>query len=159
MGRTARWPPVADEAPADLRALHLADSVAVDPHKWLYAPLEAGCVLVRAIPTLLREPSPIIRLLPLRRGGAQLRGSRSAELARLPRAEGVARTAQAGRAGYGSMIGDDIRLSRRLHAARHDHPELEAYTQSLSINTFRFVPASLHATRRDALTLPRTSTS
>jgi len=25
-----------------------ADSVVLDPHKWLYAPLEAGCVLVRA---------------------------------------------------------------------------------------------------------------
>ena len=34
-------------APADLRALRSADSVAVDPHKWLYAPLEAGCALVR----------------------------------------------------------------------------------------------------------------
>jgi glutamate/tyrosine decarboxylase-like PLP-dependent enzyme len=35
------------DAPDDLRALTGADSVAVDPHKWLYAPLEAGCVLVR----------------------------------------------------------------------------------------------------------------
>ena len=35
------------DAPADLRALVEADSVAVDPHKWLYAPLEAGCALVR----------------------------------------------------------------------------------------------------------------
>jgi glutamate/tyrosine decarboxylase-like PLP-dependent enzyme len=35
------------DAPADLRMLSLADSVAMDPHKWLYAPLEAGCVLVR----------------------------------------------------------------------------------------------------------------
>ena len=35
------------EAPDDLRGLTLADSVAVDPHKWLYAPLEAGCALVR----------------------------------------------------------------------------------------------------------------
>jgi glutamate/tyrosine decarboxylase-like PLP-dependent enzyme len=34
------------EAPDDLRGLSLADSVAVDPHKWLYAPLEAGCALV-----------------------------------------------------------------------------------------------------------------
>ena len=34
-------------APDDLRALAEADSVAVDPHKWLYAPLEAGCALVR----------------------------------------------------------------------------------------------------------------
>src|SRR4029453_18139867 len=35
------------DAPPDLHALALADSVAVDPHKWLYAPLEAGCALVR----------------------------------------------------------------------------------------------------------------
>ena len=35
------------EASADLRGLALGDSVAVDPHKWLYAPLEVGCVLVR----------------------------------------------------------------------------------------------------------------
>jgi aromatic-L-amino-acid/L-tryptophan decarboxylase len=35
------------DAPGDLRALTGADSVAVDPHKWLYAPIEAGCALVR----------------------------------------------------------------------------------------------------------------
>src|ERR1700733_9267001 len=35
------------DAPADLGRLREADSVAVDPHKWLYAPLEAGCALVR----------------------------------------------------------------------------------------------------------------
>ncbi|HSH45889.1 MAG TPA: pyridoxal-dependent decarboxylase, partial [Longimicrobiales bacterium] len=29
------------------RGLERADSVAVDPHKWLYAPIEAGCTLVR----------------------------------------------------------------------------------------------------------------
>src|SRR5690606_24922646 len=35
-------------APRDLaEGIALADSVAVDPHKWLYAPLEAGCALVR----------------------------------------------------------------------------------------------------------------
>src|SRR4029078_3406352 len=42
------------EAPADLRGLTAADSVAVDPHKWLSAPLEAGCALVRD-PTALRN--------------------------------------------------------------------------------------------------------
>ena len=41
-------------APESLRALNEADSVAVDPHKWLYAPLEAGCVLVRRPDDLLR---------------------------------------------------------------------------------------------------------
>ena len=35
------------DAPDDLKALAEADSVAVDPHKWLYAPLEVGCCLVR----------------------------------------------------------------------------------------------------------------
>jgi aromatic-L-amino-acid decarboxylase len=38
---------VLPDAPAALRGMHEADSVAVDPHKWLYAPLEAGCALVR----------------------------------------------------------------------------------------------------------------
>src|SRR4029079_9308158 len=40
------------DAPDELRALAGADSVAVDPHKWLYAPLEAGCALVRAAEAL-----------------------------------------------------------------------------------------------------------
>src|SRR5690606_12785343 len=35
------------EAPPDLKALALADSVALDPHKWLYVPIEAACTLVR----------------------------------------------------------------------------------------------------------------
>ncbi len=30
-----------------LRGLHLADSIALDPHKWLFQPFEIGCVLVR----------------------------------------------------------------------------------------------------------------
>src|SRR6187200_1334579 len=43
----------AEDAPADLAAIGVADSIAVDPHKWLYAPLEAGCALVRD-PEMLR---------------------------------------------------------------------------------------------------------
>src|SRR5206468_2949637 len=30
-----------------LDGLELADSVTLDPHKWLYQPIECGCVLVR----------------------------------------------------------------------------------------------------------------
>src|SRR5690606_23851738 len=44
----------APNAPERLRGLALADSVALDPHKWLYTPLEAGCVLVRDPAALLR---------------------------------------------------------------------------------------------------------
>jgi glutamate/tyrosine decarboxylase-like PLP-dependent enzyme len=42
------------DASDDLKALAEADSLAVDPHKWLYAPLEAGCILVRE-PAHLRD--------------------------------------------------------------------------------------------------------
>jgi glutamate/tyrosine decarboxylase-like PLP-dependent enzyme len=41
------------------------------------------------------------------------------------------------------MIGDDIRLSREMHAQMAAHPEMEACTQSLSISTFRYVPTDL----------------
>jgi aromatic-L-amino-acid/L-tryptophan decarboxylase len=32
---------------AQLRGIELADSVTLDPHKWLFQPIEAGCLLVR----------------------------------------------------------------------------------------------------------------
>jgi glutamate/tyrosine decarboxylase-like PLP-dependent enzyme len=58
------------DAPSDLRALTTADSVAVDPHKWLYAPLEAGCALVRE-PAVSRDGR---RSSPLRRAGVDHAG-------------------------------------------------------------------------------------
>ncbi|MEO8578475.1 MAG: aminotransferase class V-fold PLP-dependent enzyme, partial [Gemmatimonadales bacterium] len=42
------------DASEDLKALSGANSVAVDPHKWLYAPIEAGCSLIRD-QSLLRQ--------------------------------------------------------------------------------------------------------
>ena len=42
------------EAPKALESIALADSVALDPHKWLYAPIEAACTLVRD-PEALRK--------------------------------------------------------------------------------------------------------
>lgn len=33
--------------PGLLKGLHLADSVTIDPHKWFYAPLDAGALLVK----------------------------------------------------------------------------------------------------------------
>jgi glutamate/tyrosine decarboxylase-like PLP-dependent enzyme len=41
------------------------------------------------------------------------------------------------------MISDDISLSRKLFEQVRLYPELEPLTQSLSIATFRFVPADL----------------
>ena len=48
-----------------------------------------------------------------------------------------------GRSGYVASIAEDMRLSRRLHELFQRHPQFEALTQSLSIATFRYVPAEL----------------
>jgi aromatic-L-amino-acid/L-tryptophan decarboxylase len=131
--------------PPDLQALRLADSVAIDPHKWLYAPLEAGCILVRD-PDALRntfsyhppyyhfgdEPINYVDF-----GPQNSRGFRALKVWLALR--------QVGREGYVRMIGDDIRLSQRLHAHAGEHPELDACTQSLSITTFRYVPQDLRS--------------
>ncbi len=129
--------------PDDLQALRLADSVAVDPHKWLYAPLEAGCILVRN-PEKLRnafayhppyyhfgeEATNYVDF-----GPQNSRGFRALKVWLALR--------QVGRDGYVRMIGDDIALSERLRASVAAHPELEVRTQGLSITTFRYIPADL----------------
>jgi len=135
------------EAPDDLHALALGDSIAVDPHKWLYAPLEAGCVLVRE-PHRLAEtfrytPSyyhfgtegdePPINYYEL--GPQNSRGFRALKV--------WLGLQQAGREGYVRMIGDDCRLAAALHRQVAAHPELEAATLGLSIATFRYVPRDL----------------
>ena len=131
--------------PADLAALSLADSVAVDPHKWLYAPLEAGCVLVRDREKLRnafsyhppyyhfgQEATNYVDF-----GPQNSRGFRALKVWLGLR--------HVGRAGYLKMLGDDIRLSGRMHTLVSAHPELEPLTQALSITTFRYVPPDLRA--------------
>ena len=131
------------DASADLRALSLADSVAIDPHKWLYAPLEAGCVLARDGDRLRaafayhppyyhfgEEATNYVDI-----GPQNSRGFRALKVWLALR--------QVGREGYVRMIGDDIRLTQALHAAVSEHPELEPFTLALSISTFRYVPRDL----------------
>jgi glutamate/tyrosine decarboxylase-like PLP-dependent enzyme len=133
------------EAPPELRGIAEADSVALDPHKWLYAPAEAGCALVREGQALLDAFSyrpPYYHLAreqedePLNYfeyGPQNSRGFRALKVWLALR--------QVGREGYAEMIGDDIRLARELYRLVDDEPELEAGTTSLSITTFRYVPA------------------
>lgn len=131
------------DAPADLRILSLADSVAMDPHKWLYAPLEAGCVLVRDAERLRaafayhppyyhfgEEATNYVDV-----GPQNSRGFRALKVWLALR--------QVGRDGYVRMIGDDVRLTRELHELVSRHPELEPFTLALSISTFRYVPGDL----------------
>lgn len=131
--------------PHDLGALHCADSVAVDPHKWLYAPLEAGCVLVRD-PEALR--GAFAYHPPYYHFGEQATNyvDLGPQNSRGFRALKVWLALQhAGREGYVRMIGDDIALAAHLRDAIVAHPALELFTQGLSIVTFRYVPDDLRA--------------
>jgi aromatic-L-amino-acid decarboxylase len=135
---------VLTDAAASLKALSLADSVAVDPHKWLYAPIEAGCALVRNQQHLhdAFEFHPVYYKFDgaaedpptnFHEWGPQnSRGFRALKVWMTMR--------QVGRDGYQRMIADDCDLARELHELAAQHDELEALTLSLSIATFRYVP-------------------
>lgn len=140
---------VLPDASPDLLGLRLADSIALDPHKWLYSPLEAGCALVRnpnhLVETFSHHPTyynfdgiqedPPINYYAF--GMQNSRGFRALKVWLALR--------QVGRTGYIQMIGDDIALAQALYTAIDAHPELQAVTQHLSITTFRFVPSDLPA--------------
>jgi len=132
-------------APPELKGLESADSVAVDPHKWLYAPLEAGCALVRnssALRNAFSYHPPYYSfegegLNYYDIGPQNSRGFRALKI--------WVALQQAGAAGYREMIQDDITLARYLYDLAMDHPELEAITHHLSITSLRYVPQELRA--------------
>jgi glutamate/tyrosine decarboxylase-like PLP-dependent enzyme len=133
-----------------LKGLTEADSIALDPHKWLYSPLEAGCVLVRnpnhLVETFSHHPAyynfdglqedPPINYYEF--GLQNSRGFRALKV--------WLGLSQVGREGYIQMIGDDIALAQALYKAVGRYPELQAETQNLSITTFRFVLSDLSYT-------------
>lgn len=132
-------------APAELKGLQSADSVALDPHKWLYAPLEAGCALVRnrsALTNAFSYHPPYYNfegegLNYYDMGPQNSRGFRALKV--------WLALQHAGATGYREMIQDDIILARYLYDLAADHPELEAITHHLSITTLRYVPPELRA--------------
>jgi aromatic-L-amino-acid/L-tryptophan decarboxylase len=134
---------VLPDAPAEFAGLSEADSLAVDPHKWLYAPLEAGCALVRDVqklreafsyhPAYYHFGDEAINYYDL--GPQNSRGFRALKV--------WLGLQQVGRDGYVQMISEDIRLSQAMFERVSRYPELEALSQGLSIATFRYVPCDL----------------
>lgn len=133
------------EVPADLDGIGLADSVALDPHKWLYAPLEAGCILVRNHEALRETFSfhppyyhfaeELSTIDCYEYGPQNSRGFRALKVWLALR--------QVGREGYADMLSDDILLAQELYRLVDAHPELQAFTQGLSTTTFRYIPPDL----------------
>ena len=121
-----------------------ADSIAMDPHKWLYSPLEAGCTLIKNPQHLIdtfsshpvyyhfdsTEDEPALNYYEY--GLQNSRGFRALKV--------WLALQQVGRSGYEKLITEDIELSKLLFDLANKHPELEAFTQNLSIATFRYIP-------------------
>ncbi|MBK8023834.1 MAG: aminotransferase class V-fold PLP-dependent enzyme [Chloroflexi bacterium] len=119
-----------------------ADSIAVDPHKWLYVPVECGCALVRdadamretfsLIPPYLRDD----RVLPWfsEFGVQQTRGFKALKL--------WLTLQQIGTAGYCELIERDIAMARLLRTKVEAAPDLELMAAGpLSVTCFRYRPA------------------
>jgi glutamate/tyrosine decarboxylase-like PLP-dependent enzyme len=125
--------------------------VAIDGHKWLFAPVEAGCILVRDR-KLMRdtfsyrppyysfhdhtdEEEPV----NFHEYGPQ--NSRAFRALKL-----WLTMSQAGRSSYQQTIAANIDLAAALARLLQDEPDFEVATRSLSITTFRYVPVDLDPT-------------
>jgi aromatic-L-amino-acid decarboxylase len=144
-GAVARLDP--DVAPM-FQGLERADSVALDPHKWLSVPVECGCILMRdgrrlreafsLVPPYLRsDPGQGIGNLPWfsEYGFQQSRGFRALRL--------WATLAHEGKSGISSRIARQNALARYLEQRIQATPELELCScGKLSIVCFRYRPAA-----------------
>jgi glutamate/tyrosine decarboxylase-like PLP-dependent enzyme len=142
-----------------LSALARADSLALDPHKWLYVPVEAGVVLVRdarhmratfsLVPPYLQTDGKAegVGGLPWfsEYGFQQTRGFRALKVWMALRYHGLS--------GYRSSIARDIRLAERLANSLRSSADIEMFEpQNLSIVCFRYAPPKL---RKDAQTIDK----
>jgi glutamate/tyrosine decarboxylase-like PLP-dependent enzyme len=131
----------------ELEAMSLADSLALDPHKWLYVPIEAGLVLVRAgaalrdtfslVPPYIRtegSPTGVYGLPWLSEYGfQQTRGFRALKVWMALKHHGLD--------GYAELINRDISLAESLAENIRESRDLELMAPpSLSIVCFRYSP-------------------
>jgi len=152
-------PGVLDERKKHLFAgLELADSVSLDPHKWLYVPVDAGCLLFRddaaAKATFSTEEADYIKTHGYVDEEAFAFWDYGVELSRRFRALKIWLTLQY----YGSRriaaaITDDISLAAYFGEVVANAPDFELLAPvELSICCFRYVPRkSLSETELDKL--------
>ncbi|WP_010230896.1 pyridoxal phosphate-dependent decarboxylase family protein [Gillisia marina] len=127
------------------KGMQEADSIALDPHKWLYSPLEAGCTLVKNPQHLVDTFSSHPEYYNFSKNSDEVQTTNFYEYG-LQNSRGFRALKvwlalqQVGRSGYEKMIQQDIHLSELFFELAEKHPELEAVSQNLSITTLRYLP-------------------
>ena len=145
---------LAESCPPDLRALAEADSVACDPHKWLFAAIDAGVVLVREPGRLERSFAFHASYLETADRGARVDFlERGPENTRPQRALKVWMSIQAfGWDGYAAMIDYNIRLAAYMEELVQATPGLVlGAPRDLSIVCWRVEPGGVEGTALDEL--------
>lgn len=138
-GPAAMVSSVADQ----FKGMNRADSIALDPHKWLYSPLEVGCTLVKSGQALLdtfsanpeyygfeEDPNKAVNFFAY--GIQNSRGFRALKVWMGFRQVGIS--------GFRQMIGDDIALAKELYELALKTDQIQPISQYLSITTFRYLP-------------------
>jgi aromatic-L-amino-acid decarboxylase len=134
---------LSDELRPLLAGIERADSVTLDPHKWLSTPLGSGCILVRDLQSLsnsfgvyasyVHEHEGLDRGVNLGFMGPQF--SRGFDALKV----WVSLLAH-GRTAYARRIEHDIELTRYLAASVDESPDFELLATGLSICCFRYRP-------------------
>ena len=140
---------LADDLRPSFAGIERADSIAFDPHKWLYTPLSGGCVLVRDTELMRRAfdleyVSYIVKDEEHTDWGIDL-GRHSPNFSRGFWSLRVWVSLLAhGRAAYARRISHDAALARYLGELVTERDDFELMTPvGLSITCFRYVPQGL----------------
>jgi aromatic-L-amino-acid/L-tryptophan decarboxylase len=136
--------------------LSRADSVALDPHKWLHAPFSVGCALVRNGPKLREAYATTPEYLETaprgiaagpwlhQLGPETTRSFRALKVWMMLKEHGAAR--------FGRLIDQNIDQARHLAALVDAHPRLTlAAPQVTNIVCFRYDPGGIDEAARKAL--------
>ena len=138
------------------KGIERADSIAFDPHKWLYTPHSGGCLVVRNMQRLADSfgvEASYVHEDKARTGHGTDYSMLGPEFSRGFSALKVYLSLLAhGRDAYARRIAHDVELARWLAHRVNEHPELELMTEpSLSICCFRYVPKGIeHLANREA---------
>jgi glutamate/tyrosine decarboxylase-like PLP-dependent enzyme len=129
--------------------------MSIDPHKWLFVPLDAGCVLLRdeqcsraafafdSEYARVMQSEPIERFAFFDHGIDLSRRARALKVWMILKAHGTREISR--------VIASNIALRASLDRRISAEPELELLGSGLSISCFRFVPVDRGAVNRGAV--------